>query len=195
MTTLRHSEHPIDPQFLQRWSPRALNPALSEAELLCCLEAARWAPSGSNTQPWRYVVARQGKPAFGAVLAALLPFNQAWAHRAGALVVACSLTESVPTPEHPSKPLPGSGFDAGAAWMSLALQAHALGLVAHAMGGFTRDALARAIELPAQGVRIDCVIALGRPGDPTELPEDLRAREQPNGRRPLAELVKDGRWD
>lgn len=193
MPTPRLSEHPIAPQFLQRWSPRALRAELSEAELLACLEAARWAPSASNTQPWRYVVTRAGEPAFAAVLAALVPANQAWAQRAGALLVACSLTESVATPEHPSKPLPGSAFDAGAAWMSLALQAHALGLVAHAMGGFNREPLAAAIALPSFA-RIDCVIALGRPGDPALLDEAQRAREHPNGRRPLAELLLQGRW-
>lgn len=193
MPTPRLADHPIDPQFLARWSPRALRPELSEAELLRCLEAARWAPSSSNTQPWRYVVTRAGEPAFAAVLAALLPFNQAWAQHAGALLVACSLTESAATPEHPSKPLPGSAFDAGAAWMSLALQAQHLGLVAHAMGGFEREPLAAAIALPSFA-RIDCVIALGRPGDPAQLSEALREREHPNGRRPLAEWVLQGRW-
>lgn len=189
----RTAEHPIDPQFLTRWSPRAMSPDVSEAELLSCLEAARWAPSSSNTQPWRYVLTRHGEPAFDAVYACLVPFNRDWAGHAGALIVACSLLESVPTPQHPAKPLPGSAFDAGAAWMSLALQARALGLYAHAMGGWDREALSQAIALPANA-RIDCVIAIGRPGDPAQLPESLREREQPNGRRPLAELLMRGRW-
>lgn len=189
----RHADHPIDPRFLQRWSARALAPGVSEAELLTCLEAARWAPSASNTQPWRYVAALHGEPAFAAIHAALVPFNQSWTASAGALVVACSLTASAPTPEHPSKPLPGSAFDAGAAWMSFALQAQQLGLVAHAMGGFSREPLAAAVQLP-EGLRIDCVIALGRPGDPAALPADLQSREHPNGRRPLAELVVRGRF-
>jgi nitroreductase len=193
MPPSRHADHPIDPRFLQRWSARALQPEITEAALLSCLEAARWAPSSSNTQPWRYVAALQGEPAFAAIHAALLPFNQAWTASAGALVVACSLTASAATPEHPSKPLPGSAFDAGAAWMSLALQAQALGLVAHAMGGFNREPMAVAIRLP-EGVRIDCVIALGRPGDPATLSADLQAREHPNGRRPLSELVLRGCW-
>lgn len=183
----RHADHPVHPQFLERWSARALRPELSEAELLSCLEAARWAPSSSNTQPWRYRVARAGTPGFAAVLGGLVAFNQAWAAQAGALVVACSLTQSLPVDGHPSKPLPGSAFDAGAAWMSLALQAQQLGLVAHAMGGLERERVAAAVQLP-EGWRIDCVIALGRPGDPAQLSESLREREQPNGRRPLAEL-------
>lgn len=189
----RHADHPIDERFLERWSPRALSPEVSESELLSCLEAARWAPSGSNTQPWRYVLTRQGEPGFEAVLACLVPSNQTWAQRAGALVVACSLLESVATATHPSKPLPGSAFDAGAAWMSLALQARALGLFAHAMGGFERAPLAAAIALPATA-RIDCVIAIGRPGDPALLSEEQRGRERPNDRRPLAELVMRERW-
>lgn len=189
----RLADHWIDPQFLTRWSARALRPGLTEAELLRCLEAARWAPSSSNTQPWRYVAALAGEAGFATVLAGLVPANQTWARNAGALVVACSLTASVPTPTHPSKPLPGSAFDAGAAWMSLALQAHAMGLVAHAMGGFERERLMQTLHIPAD-VRIDCVIAIGHPGDPAQLPEDLRDREQPNGRRPLVELLHRGRW-
>lgn len=189
----RLADHWIDPQFLTRWSARALRPGMSEAELLRCLEAARWAPSSSNTQPWRYVAALAGEPGFAAIVAGLVPFNQAWAQHAGALVVACSLTDSAPTPTHPSKPLPGSAFDAGAAWMSLALQAHSMGLVAHAMGGFEREALMASLRIPA-GVRIDCVIAIGHPGDAAALPESLREREQPNGRRPLSELLHRGAW-
>ncbi len=189
----RQADHPIAPQFLDRWSARALRPEVSEAELMSCLEAARWAPSTSNTQPWRYVVARSDEAGFAGILAGLVPFNQDWAKHAGALVVACSLLESVATPEYPAKPLPGSAFDAGAAWMSFALQAHALGLVAHAMGGFDRAALTATLAMPAS-VRIDCVIALGRPGDPASLSEALRGREHPNERRPLAELVMRGRF-
>ena len=189
----RHADHPIAPQFLDRWSPRALRPEVTEAELLSCLEAARWAPSTSNTQPWRYVVALAGEPGFATMLAGLVPFNQGWAQHAGAMVVACSLLESVATPEYPAKPLPGSAFDAGAAWMSFALQAHAQGLVAHAMGGFDRAALTASLAVPSS-VRIDCVIALGRPGDPANLSEALREREHPNERRPLAELVMRGAW-
>lgn len=189
----RHAEHPIAAQFLERWSPRALSPEVSEAELLTCLEAARWAPSTSNTQPWRYVLTRHGEAGFDAVLACLVPGNQSWAQRAGALVVACSLLESVATPTHPAKPLPGSAFDAGAAWMSLALQASALGLFTHAMGGFERAPLSAAIALPATA-RIDCVIAIGRAGDPALLSQEQRGRESPNDRRPLAELVMRERW-
>lgn len=189
----RSADHPIAPAFLERWSPRALRPVVSEAELLSCLEAARWAPSASNTQPWRYVAALAGEPGFDTIAAGLVAFNREWAPRAGALVVACSLLESVPTPTHPAKPLPGSAFDAGAAWMSLALQARELGLYAHAMGGFERERLMSELGVPATA-RIDCVIAIGRPGDPAELPEALREREQPNGRRPLSELLMRGRW-
>ncbi len=189
----RKSDHPIAPQFLNRWSARALRPDVTDAELLTCLEAARWAPSTSNTQPWRYVVALAGEAGFAGILAGLVPFNQGWAQHAGALVVACSLLESAPTPEHPAKPLAGSAFDAGAAWMSLALQAHELGLVAHAMGGFDRAALTATLAVPAS-VRIDCVIALGKLGDPASLSEAMRGNERPNGRRPLTELVMRGRF-
>ncbi len=188
----RHADHPIAPQFTARWSPRGFSgQPLTLPEVLCCLEAARWAPSSSNTQPWRYVVALGGSPAFDAVLTGLVPFNQAWASRAGALVVACSLTA---TPKDGViKPLGTSAFDAGAAWMSLALQAHAQGLAAHAMGGFDANTVAAAIAL-GEHARIDCVIALGTPDAAAPLGADLREREHPNGRKPLTELVAEGRW-
>ena len=188
----RQTEHAIAPQFTERWSPRGFDgQPVPEAEVLRCLEAARWAPSSGNSQPWRYVFAVAGTPAFDAVLAGLVPFNQAWAQRAGALVVACSLTSSLRGGER--KPMGSSAFDAGAAWMSLALQAHAQGLAAHAMGGFDAAAVAAAIAL-GEHARIDCVIALGRPDPQAPLSDELRAREQPSDRLPLAEVVRMGRW-
>ena len=188
----RTPTHPIEPQFLSRWSPRGFDgQPLSEAEALRCLEAARWAPSSGNSQPWRYVLTLGGTPEFAAVLAGLAPSNQVWAQRAGALLVACSLTSSLKRGER--KPLGGSAFDAGAAWMSLALQAQAQGLATHAMGGFDAATVGAAIGL-GEHARIDCVVAIGRPDPNAPLSEDLRAREVPNDRLPLADLVRLGRW-
>ncbi len=188
----RTPTHPIEPQFLSRWSPRGFDGRpLPEAEVLRCLEAARWAPSSGNSQPWRYVVALGGTPAFQAVWAGLAEGNRVWAHRAGALLVACSLTSSLKRGER--KPLGASAFDAGAAWMSLTLQAQAQGLAAHAMGGFDAAAVGAAIGL-GEHARIDCVIALGRPDPQAPLSAELREREAPNDRLPLAELVRLDRW-
>jgi nitroreductase len=188
----RTPSHPIEAQFLSRWSPRGFDGhPLTEAEVLPCLEAARWAPSSGNSQPWRYVLALGGTPGFAAVLAGLAASNQVWAQRAGALIVACSLTSSIKRGER--KPLGSSAFDAGAAWMSLALQAQAQGLATHAMGGFDAAAVGAAIGL-GEHARIDCVIAIGRPDPHAPLSEDLRAREVPNDRLPLVDLVVMDRW-
>ena len=190
----RETEHPIHPQFTARWSPRAFTGAeISREELLRLLEAARWAPSTSNTQPWRFVYGLRGTPGFEAPFGALVPFNQDWAKNAAALVTVISATSSVAPGKTEAQALPNHAFDTGAAWMSLALQAEAMGLRAHAMGGFDAAALRSALAVPADHA-IHCVVAVGHQAAPDALPEALRARELPNGRRPLAELVREGRF-
>jgi nitroreductase len=189
----RRPDHAIDPRFLARWSPRAFSGrAVSEAEVMQLLEAARWAPSASNHQPWRFVWALRGEAAFAAIHGALVPFNQEWAGHAGALIVVAAKTE-VSGRDGVEKPNRWAEFDAGAAWMSLALQAEAMGLVAHAMGGFDEGPLAAAVHLPV-GHTLLAVVAVGERGPAEGLPEALRAREMPNTRRPLAETVQHGRF-
>jgi nitroreductase len=176
----RTPAHPVDPLFPRRWSPRALSGApLAREALLTLLEAARWAPSGGNGQPWRFVWAMRDTAAFPRFLEALVPGNQAWAHRAGALLV---LAAKVVRDD--GKPAPSASFDAGAAWMALALQATISGLVAHAMGGFDREKIRAAAALPP-GVEPQVMIAVGHPGRVDVLPEKDRAREQPSDRLPL----------
>ena len=187
----RHPAHPVDAQFTARWSPRAFaDTPVTEAQMLTMLEAARWAPSSNNGQPWRFVWALRGEAAFDAIAAALVPFNRDWAPRAGALVVLASKATRIDSKgaEVPNGP---HAFDSGAAWMSLALQAHLMGLVAHAMGGFDAEALAQAVALPA-GHTIHATIAIGPQGDPATLPEALQARETPNGREPLDKIAHRG---
>ncbi len=189
----RRPDHPVAPLFVERWSPRAFSDReVTEAEVMTLLEAARWAPSASNHQPWRFVWARRGEAAFEAILGALVPFNRDWAHRAGALVVVVSKT-MVTGRDGAESPNRWSAFDTGAAWMGLALQARAMGLCAHAMGGFEAEALAAAVALP-EGHVLQAVVAVGEQGLAADLPEALRAREVPNGRRPLAETVVHGRF-
>jgi nitroreductase len=193
MTTAaaRVPEHDIDPLFHERWSPRAFTPdELPVKTLLGLFDAARWAPSAMNAQPWRFVWARRGTPAFDRLLAALAPGNQAWAARAAALVAVVS-AEALSIAGRDPVPSSSHSFDAGAAWAHLALQAHLWGWATHAMGGFDRARAAEAIALPPAH-RLEVVVAIGRRADPSTLPEPLRAREQPNGRKPLGELVHEG---
>lgn len=186
----RQPDHPVDPQFPARWSPRAFDAtAMTEAEVMRLLEAARWAPSASNLQPARFGWGVRGDAAFAAILAALVPFNREWAQAAAALIVVASKPHSEKRGEQVANVW--HGFDAGAAWMSIALQAQAMGLVAHAMGGFEAGPLAAALRLP-EGYALHAVVAVGTQGPVESLPETLRAREMPSGRKPLSEVAGHG---
>ncbi len=188
----RLADHPVDAQFLTRWSPRAFaDDAMPEPVLLTILEAARWAPSSSNLQPWRFAYGLRGDDGFGLIAAALVPSNRIWAAKAAALVaIASCLTvlrqgEAVANPSH--------AFDTGAAWAHLGLQARVSGYVAHAMGGFDKARAAEGLQLP-QGHELHAVVAIGRQAPADSLPEDQRAREVPNGRLPLTQTARRGKF-
>lgn len=188
----RQPDHPVDPQFVSRWSPRSFaDDTLSGEEVMRLLEAARWAPSASNHQPWRFAWGLRGDAGFAAIFDGLMGFNTVWAGKAAALIVLASKT----TVEKEGAKTPNTwhAFDAGAAWMSLALQAQSMGLVAHAMGGFEADRLAPALGLPEDHV-IHAVIAVGKQGDVAALPEKLQEREKPGPRRPVAEFAGHGKF-
>jgi nitroreductase len=183
----RIADHEIDALFLDRWSGRAMSgDPISKAELEQLFEAARWAPSSGNNQPWRFLFARAGTPTFDRFFDLLVEANRVWCAKAGALVVVAS---------HKSfdngRPARTHSFDTGAAWMSLALQGSLLGLVVHGMEGFDYDRAAQAVRLP-EGHAIECMIAIGRKGDPAALPEKYRAREAPNDRKPITTFVFEG---
>jgi nitroreductase len=188
----RHPDVPVDPQFVSRWSPRAFAPTpMSEAQVMSLLEAARWAPSASNHQPGRFAWGLRSDAAFKAIHDGLLGFNKVWAEKAAALVVVAS--KPVVEKDGVESENVWHAFDAGSAWMSMALQAQAMGLVAHAMGGFEAEILAPALHLP-KGYVIHAVVAFGTQGDAADLPEKQRAREFPSGRRPVAEVAGHGRF-
>jgi len=177
----RSPEYPVDPQFIGRWSPRAFTgKPIAAAQLMSLFEAARWTPSSSNTQPWRFVYGLAGSPGFEAMLATLAASNQAWA------AVAPGTTEAKPSPLH--------AFDTGAAWMSLALQAESMGWRTHAMGGFDAQALRQQLGVP-EGFAVQCVVAVGEQGPRENLPAPLQEREVPNGRQPLEAMVAEGRFN
>jgi nitroreductase len=190
----RTPAYPIDPLFLRRWSARAFTgePIADEA-LRALFEAARWSPSAYNAQPWRFVYAHRGTPAFDAIFAALVPFNQMWAGKAAALAIAAARTVSGPAGGEQT-PNRWSAFDAGAAWGSLALQASMSGWVAHAMAGFDADALRAALAVPPV-YDLHAVIAIGRLDVAETLPEPLRAREAPSGRAPFETNVRENDFD
>jgi nitroreductase len=190
----RTADHPIDPLFLERWSPRAFTEeTISERDLLMLLEAARWAPSSFNSQPWRFLYARRDTAPWPQFLGLLNEYNQSWAKKAAALVILVSKTTLLPRGANKEVPSYTHSLDAGAAWANLALQATRSGWAAHGMAGFDVPRTAAELGVPAD-YRVEAAIAIGRPGDKSLLPESLRAREQPSERLPLSQLAMEGRF-
>ncbi len=188
----RHADHPIAGQFLTRWSPRAFaDVAMTEAQVLSVLEAARWAPSASNNQPWRFVWGLRGDAGFAAILEALVPFNRSWAEKAAALVMVASVDQT--ERDGVKSDNRWHAFDAGAAWAQMGLQAQAMGLSAHAMGGFDVETAERLLNAP-KGLVLQAVVAIGTRGDAASLPEGLQAREHPSLRQPLTHIARHGRF-
>ncbi len=184
----RKPAFPINSLFLDRWSPRAMSgEALSEAELMSLLEAARWAPSCGNFQPWRFLYARRDTDFWPAFLDLLKPSNKVWAARAGALLVVISRTQF----DGDGRACVTHSFDSGAAWQNLALQAWLSNLVAHGIAGFDYERARRVLRVPA-AYAVEAMIVLGHPGSPAELGELLQKREHPSARRPLAETACEG---
>lgn len=185
---MQEASYPVDEMFLDRWSPRALSgEGVTDEELMTLFEAARWAPSSYNNQPWRILYARRDTEQWPAFFNLLVEGNQAWAKDAAALL----LFVSKETFDFNGKPYPTHSFDTGAAWENLALQATLLGLVTHGMQGFDYERARAELNIP-EGFRVEAMIAVGHPGDPAQLPEKLREREAPSGRKSLSEITCEG---
>ena len=184
----RGAETSADEQFRLRWSPRSMSGqslALKDLEAIC--EAGRWAPSCFNSQPWRFLYALPDTPEWERLFGLLMDVNQLWAAKAGALVALVARTRF----EGNDAPAATHSFDAGSAWMSMALQAQSMGLAAHAMWGFHHDQAAQTLNLDEQ-FATQAVIAFGYPASADDLPDPLREREVPSPRKPLAELMFEG---
>lgn len=194
MTTAnsRSADHPIDPMFLERWSPRAFTAeVLAETDLLTMLEAGRWAASSYNSQPWRFLYARRDTPRWAGFLALLNEFNRSWACNASALVVLVSNSLMKPPGADKEVPSHSHSLDAGAAIGSVQLQATLMGWQLHGMVGFDREKAFADLNVPT-GFRVEAAYAVGRQGDRSILPEALQARETPSQRLPLAEIAFEG---
>jgi len=184
----RQASHPILQIFIDRWSPRAMSgAALTDQELQSLFEAARWAPSASNLQPWRILYARRDTANWETYLSLLVDANRLWAQRAGALLLFVSHTFNAAQ----GMPSTSNSFDAGAAWQNLALQGFQSGLVIHGMAGFDRERARELLKIPEQ-YRVEAMVAVGKPGAVDQLPEKFQAREVPSDRRPLAQTVCEG---
>ncbi|RMG13055.1 MAG: nitroreductase [Deltaproteobacteria bacterium] len=184
--------HPVHDLVRNRWSTVSFSGEPLEAPTLrSLLEAARWAPSSRNEQPWRFVVAPRGdEKAFDTLLACLDEGNRRWAGAAGALLLAVARTTFAQT----GAPNPHAWHDVGLAIAQLTLQATALGLSVHPMGGFSAEAARTACGIP-DGFEPVTALAVGAPAPPDALPEDLRRRElEPRRRRPQSEFAFGLRW-
>lgn len=184
---IRQAAHPVAPLFVDRWSPRAMSgEQISNEELLTLLEAARWAPSSMNNQPWRMLYACRNSEQWPLFFDLLVDSNKVWCINAAVLLVVISKTSF-----ETGKPCRTHSFDSGAAWMNLALQGSLLGLVVHGMQGFDYERARTVLNMP-DDYQVEAMAAIGRPGRVEDLPEPLQAREKPNDRRPLEQSVCEG---
>jgi nitroreductase len=185
MTMPRKSLYSISDIFVNRWSSRAFSEdPVTDEELMPLFEAARWAPSAYNEQPWRFIYTRKGSKLWNELIALMAPFNQSWANNANVLVVVISKNFF----EHNGNPSPFNTFDAGAACMNLALQASISGLVVHAIGDFDYDKTRTVLNIPPK-FKLEIMFAVGKQGKKEILPPELQVREEPNDRKKLSEIV------
>lgn len=186
----RTADYPIESIFVHRWSPRAMSgEPISQEQMLTLFEAARWAPSTYNEQEWRFLYALRDTPNWPIFFDLLVEGNRTWCERAAMLCVIAAHKLF----QRNGKPNPVHVFDAGLAFENLALQGAAMGLVVHGMQGFDFEKARTALAIP-DDYAVCAMFAAGQPGDPNELPEAMREREEPSQRKPVSEIICEGRF-
>ena len=186
----RKPGHEIHALIVNRWSPRSMTgEILEEKDFLPLFEAARWAPSSYNSQPWRFLYARRDSGDWATFLDLLAEGNRAWAKEASLLAAVISRK----TFERNEKPSRTHLFDTGAAWENLALEGARRGLVVHGMEGVDYDKAKTALNIP-EHYEVRAMIAIGKRGKKEALPEKIQALEQPNDRKPLNEIAFEGKF-
>jgi nitroreductase len=190
VSKVRKNDHSIQDVILNRWSPRSMTgEEITEKELRDLFEAARWAPSSYNNQPWRFLYSRKGSPSWPLFFDLMIDFNKGWVKNAGAIVLAISAKNF----EHNNKPCRTHSFDTGAAWMAMALEAAARGLVIHGMEGFDYDQARKVLEIP-EDHQVEALIAIGKRAPTSKLPDELQKREMPSGRKTSEEFATEGKF-
>lgn len=178
----RQADYEVDSTFLNRWSPRSfLEKEVPEDVLMSVLEAARWAPSAMNSQPWRFIIARtkEDREKFHSFIK---EGNRKWCEKAPVLVAIIS-----------DKNVKSHVFDSGASWGYLSLQATKNGLITHPMAGFEQDQARVALQVP-DDFDIQLIVAIGYQGEKEALPAELQEREHPSSRKPVSELIFEGEY-
>jgi len=187
---VRTADRSIDPLFVDRWSPRAMSgEPITRDELFQLFEAARWAPSSGNSQPWRMLYAHRDGPHWPTFFGLLASGNQVWCVNAAVLVVFVSQRMR----EGTDKSLPTHSYDTGSAWMSLACQGWISGYVVHGMAGFDYERARTELGVP-DGFHVDAMCAIGHPGPIDNLPESFRPRETPSPRKKVEEFAFEGEF-
>lgn len=186
----RKPGYEVNSIILNRWSPRAMSAEeLPDRELMSLFEAARWAPSSFNNQPWRFIYAKRNTEHWEKLLGLLNDSNKVWAKDAAVLIVIVSSQNF----EYNGNPSITYQFDAGAAWENLALEAASKGLVAHGLQGFDYERARKELDIPVS-YDVMAMAAIGKRGHKERLSQKLQEREFPNDRKPLREIVMEGRF-
>ena len=184
----RQSKYKINSLILNRWSPRSMTgEELDEDTIMSLFEAARWAPSSYNNQPWRFIYAKRNSPHWNKLFNLLAEPNKVWTKNAAVLIVVVSRKNF----EHNEKYSITHQYDAGAAWENLALEASSRGLAVHAMQGFDYERARIDLQIP-DTFDVMAMIAIGKKGPKENLPSELQNKELPNNRKPLNEIVMEG---
>lgn len=186
----RKPGYDIHHDILNRWSPRSFSgQEISDRELYSLFEAARWAPSSFNNQPWRFIYAKKNSKNWALLFDLLVDANKQWCSNASVLVVIVSRK----TFEYNGKPSLTHQFDTGSAWENLAIQAVSIGLVTHAMQGFDYDKAKKDLEVPDE-YEVMAMVAIGKKGEKERLAAELQQREAPSSRKPLDEIIMEGKF-
>ena len=184
------SKFDINPNILDRWSPRSMTgEEISQDDLMALFEAARWAPSAFNNQPWRFIYAKRDTPEWNGLFNLLAEFNKTWAKDAAALIVVISRSKS----EYKEADYHTHAFDTGSSWENLAIEAVSRGLVTHAMAGFDYEKARKELEIP-EVFEIMAMVAIGKQAPKENLPKELQEREKPAERKELSEIVMEGKF-
>jgi len=190
MESSRKSTYPINPLILNRWSSRAMTgEEVDYEEIMSLFEAARWAPSSYNNQPWRFIYAKRNTQHWERLFNLLADGNKVWAKNSALLIVVISRKNF----EHNEKPARTHQFDAGSAWENLALEAFSRGLVAHGMQGFDYDKARIDLEIP-EDFEVMAMVAIGKKGPRKDLPPELQEKEKLTDRKPLKDIVMEGTY-
>lgn len=189
----RKPKYKVANSIINRWSPRAMSgESISNEELLSLFEAARWAPSSYNSQPWRFVYAKRDSKDWQTLFDLLVPFNQEWCKNAAVLIVIISKNDlEYPKDSGEFQPSRTHSFDTGAAWENLALQGSMNGLVVHGMEGFDYDKAKEVLHVP-DGYTVEAMCAVGKPGNKEDLPEEMQEYENMSDRNPVKDFVLEG---